>query len=442
MAVSVKMAQTNKPHIAGNGGGNGGGETPLQQQQQQQEVKPMFHDFLGMKKPDSPAAGGGGVRGGGDARLSEVASPAASLSVGASSGGGRGPVSTTSDLGSERQVSNHFEGVPYYGPRSDAEISRRLAGSKRSTSDSAFVGSTREAMTQLGPDSNENFHLMKILRNGAGGERPRRSNEEDVFLGVQPLRQSSGSLILHPGSSSRNEATVSKWERPMSMNMGPAVQFPPRGGQYVPFVHNAPPNRLREVHPSPPVLSQSAADEGSRTGIKGPGILSSMNAGTSSEKNLSVMLPSGNRAKTAALMTEPESFNPPSRPGLTSESRQMTIFYCGQAHVFDDVHPNKADVIMALAGSNGGSWSTTYSPKSGTRPTNESNVLTGENKASVAISRDFHGKLPATGDSSHGIGSGNRISNPSGGPRGHLIVKDTRKQLPVAERIAEEKVDP
>jgi hypothetical protein len=44
----------------------------------------------------------------------------------------------------------------------------------------------------------------------------------------------------------------------------------------------------------------------------------------------------------------------------------MTIFYGGQAHVFDDVHPNKADVIMALAGSSGGSWSTglSHKPKS------------------------------------------------------------------------------
>jgi hypothetical protein len=30
-----------------------------------------------------------------------------------------------------------------------------------------------------------------------------------------------------------------------------------------------------------------------------------------------------------------------SQKGLTSASRQMTIFYGGQAHVFDDVHPNK-----------------------------------------------------------------------------------------------------
>lgn len=30
-----------------------------------------------------------------------------------------------------------------------------------------------------------------------------------------------------------------------------------------------------------------------------------------------------------------------SQHGLTPASRQMTIFYGGQAHVFDDVHPHK-----------------------------------------------------------------------------------------------------
>ena len=30
-----------------------------------------------------------------------------------------------------------------------------------------------------------------------------------------------------------------------------------------------------------------------------------------------------------------------SQHGLTSACRQMTIFYGGQAHVFDDVHPHK-----------------------------------------------------------------------------------------------------
>jgi len=44
-------------------------------------------------------------------------------------------------------------------------------------------------------------------------------------------------------------------------------------------------------------------------------------------------------------------------------SRQLTIFYGGQAHVYDDIPPEKAQAIMALAGSNGRSWCTTYSPR-------------------------------------------------------------------------------
>lgn len=49
---------------------------------------------------------------------------------------------------------------------------------------------------------------------------------------------------------------------------------------------------------------------------------------------------------------------------------------------------NQADVIMALAGSNGGSWSTTYTPKSTTRPS------PGEKRVpdDVAILRDLQGR--------------------------------------------------
>lgn len=34
-----------------------------------------------------------------------------------------------------------------------------------------------------------------------------------------------------------------------------------------------------------------------------------------------------------------------SRHGMVSGSRQMTIFYGGQAHVFDDVHPNQVRIF-------------------------------------------------------------------------------------------------
>lgn len=64
----------------------------------------------------------------------------------------------------EKQVGNHLEGVPFYGPRSDfsgTEISNRLVGSKRSNSDSTFMGSSRDAL-QMVPDSFQNSHLMKV----------------------------------------------------------------------------------------------------------------------------------------------------------------------------------------------------------------------------------------------------------------------------------------
>ena len=95
MAV-LKMVQQRKTTNTNNANTNNI-STHLQHHQQ---VKPtMFHDFLGMKVTDSPVVLAPKAT---DARFSE-ASPSASASVGASSGvggAGRGPMSSTSDLGS------------------------------------------------------------------------------------------------------------------------------------------------------------------------------------------------------------------------------------------------------------------------------------------------------------------------------------------------------
>ncbi|XVE98538.1 hypothetical protein REPUB_Repub03eG0114400 [Reevesia pubescens] len=427
------MAQQTKTNNTNNANTNNTSSAHLQHQQQ---VKPtMFHDFLGMKATDSPIVLAPKPT---DVRFSE-ASPSASASVGASSGGagtGHGPISSTSDLGSvERQVGNHLEGIPYYGPRSEIsgpEISNRFVGSKRSNSDLAFMGH----------ESLESLHLMKMLRNGAGGERPRRSNEDEVFLGMQSMRPSSASLILQPPSGSRLESNASKWERSVPM-IGSAVQYPSRGGLFVPFVHQVSSNRFKDTNVGPSIISQAAADEGSRTGIKGPGILSSINvSGVPNEKNSSGVMPSGGRPKSGAHISDPESSVPPSRQGLTSASRQMTIFYAGQAHVFDDVHPNKADVIMALAGSNGGSWSTTYSPKSAVRPVSENYTPSGEPETvgSMTFSQEFRGRITIAGNSSQGIGSGERISIQTGVPQGTVVIaKDARNPVQAAEPSTEDK---
>ncbi|KAI4316270.1 hypothetical protein L6164_024267 [Bauhinia variegata] len=400
----------------------------------QQLVKPTFHDFLGTKPTDSPVILAPNTT---DVRLSEAS---ASVSVGASSGAARGPFSTTSDVGSERQVGNHLEGIPFYGPRSDfsgTEISNRLVGSKRSNSDSTFMGSSRDAF-QMVPDSLQNSHLMKMLRNAAGGERHRRSNDDEVFIGVQPLKSTSASQMFQPPSST-------KWERSVLMNVAPSMQHPPRGGQLASFVHQMGSNKIRDTNAGPSFISQSAADEGSRTGIKGPGILSSINpTTTASEKIPSAVLLGGSRQKPVINVIDPESSTPPSRHGLTSASRQMTIFYGGQAHVFDDVHPNKADIIMALAGSNGGSWSTTYSPKSSAKPVNDSNLLTGENETGIASNKAFpqelHGRLSITGTSGHAIaiGSGDQVSTPAPAG-GSIVAKETRNPTQAADPSSEDK---
>ncbi|XAR70923.1 hypothetical protein NMG60_11027966 [Bertholletia excelsa] len=401
------------------------------------EVKPtaIFHDFLGSScaSDSSPAAAKlAAADTGVDARPSE-ASPSASASVGASSGGGRGPISASSDLGSERQAGNHFEGVPFYGPRSDltgSEMSHRLAGNKRSNSDSAFMESSRDGLTQGRPDSFDSLHLMKTFRN-VGGERPRRPTEEAMVFGMNPMRLTPTSLVIQPPVGSRMDASVSKWERAIQM------QYPPRVGQVASFGCQVPSNRFKDANAGPSVISQAAADEGSRTGIKGSGILSSINVGSGvTERNPSGLLLSVGKPRSGNHSLEPESSTPPSRHGSASASRQMTIFYGGQAHVFDDVHPNKADVIMALAGSNGGSWSTTYASKSAGPVMGENYIPAGENDTSIACnfasSREVQRRLSIIKTSSHGFGSGDQISVIPGGHQG-ASMKDGKVSVPVPE---------
>lgn len=391
-----------------------------------QVLKPMFHDFLGMKPADSLP--------------SLLPKTTDSTSLSASSAAARPPISSTSDLASERQVGNHLEGVPFYGPRSDisaTEISNRVLGSKRSNSDSAFMGH----------DSIDSRHLMnmKILCNGVAGERLRRMSDDEGFLGMPHLRPASASLILQPPGGNRIDLDSTKWERTLTINANSAV-YPPRGGQFVPFVHQVPSNRFKDANTGPSIISQTAADEGSRTGIKGTGILSCNHASSGVvEKNSSGVLSSGSRLKSGTHTSEPESSTPPSRQGLTSSNRQMTIFYGGQAHVFDDVHPNKADVIMALAGSNGGSWSTSYSQKSTMKPVNESKIPSGESEGggtvNMAFPREFRGMLAAIGNTSQGTGSADRISKPGGGHQGQgggVTGRDTRNSIQAADPSNEE----
>lgn len=142
----------------------------------------------------------------------------------------------------------------------------------------------------------------------AGGERPRRPNDDEVLLGMQSLKPSSASQIFQPPTSTKIDAN--KWERSILMNVGPSMQHPPRGGQLTPFVHQTASNKIRDANAGPSFISQSAADEGSRTGIKGPGILGSTNTtATATEKTPSAVLLGGSRPKPITNIIE--SSTPP-----------------------------------------------------------------------------------------------------------------------------------
>lgn len=152
---------------------------------------------------------------------------------------------------------------------------------------------------------------VQILRNAAEGEQSKRSKDDEMFYRMQQLRPTSASVMLQPSNISRIDANVSRWERTNPVNVGPAVQYPLRGSQLVPFMHQVPTNRFRDANAGPSIISQSAADEGSRTGIKGPGILNSINAiGGLSEKNSSAPLPGGSKPKSGTVVLEPESSTP------------------------------------------------------------------------------------------------------------------------------------
>lgn len=398
----------------------------------EKEAKPVFHDFLGTSCVSSESLQPLVLTAKSVGRTGDLRQLEGSAGV---SSAARRHTSATSDIGSERQVGDHFEGVPFYGPRTDfsgPEISNRSVGSKRSISDSCFMVSSRDRMPQMASDNFEVSHLMKMLRQGTKGDKP--------------LPRPTSSLILQAPLSSKSELSG-------PVTVGWASQHPPREAQFGSVVQLLPSKRFRDPNSNsvPSIISPSAADEGSRTGIRGSSvILSSINnanVGGASERNsTSGGLPSGGKAKSSIRISEPESSTlENTRHGLASASRQMTIFYGGQAHVFDDVHPNKADYIMALAGSDGGSWSTTYSPKPIVAPSSSDNhKANGESGngmvSNLGLLRETRGRLSVMGNSNHAFRSENRISTIPGGHQSREnIGKDLRNPAHVPEPRTEER---
>ncbi|KAI3702526.1 hypothetical protein L6452_28265 [Arctium lappa] len=287
-----------------------------------------------------------------------------------------------------RQVGSHLEGLPFYGQRNDfspSEIDYRYAGSKCINSESVFMGSSRDCVPQIRPDFQENSHLIKVLLN-IRQEQLKRPHEAETFIAANLIRPSS------------------KCERAIPVNVGPVLQYPPRVGQAVTYAY-----------------------QHFRIDLKMP-ISSNVNGG--------VVEPTIGKHKYVIGVPEPGSSSPlrqwpnvdQHRQGSTSTSHQMTIFSGGQAHVFDDVHPKKsADAIMALVGSTGGSWSTSYSNAT-IKPTGGETIsATGENSSMAAGNSDLpRGRLYVVGCPCPRAGSNDRMSLLHG-EHGGVLMADARR---------------
>lgn len=411
-------------------------------------TNPIFHDFFGSLRVSHSHLIPKQIQTTdftGEMKLTEASSAA----------GGHAPVSATSDLASgERQMNNHFQGVPVHNLNADftgPESGNRFIGRKRSNSDSAFMGlGPRDKMTKIGSDSLESLHLMKMLHHSNVVEdHTRRSHDEELGFGMQlPKANSTSHFLSQPPPGTKSDSVPSKWERSMS-NVGALAQYPSRFSQYATY-----PDKLssRDSKAGPSVISPPAADEGSRTGKKGSGIFNTINATNGVERHTSEGLISNQRPNSATQSGNPEPSDPPRERVSKSASRQMTIFYGGQAHVFDEVPPNKADVIMALAGSNGASWSTSYTPKPSLQPShNEIYIPNRENGPGLLhnLGQEQQGRLTIPGKPVHRFTQGggpvlattgdplNTVS--VGGHMGSITLRPSRSFNQSAEANRKEK---
>lgn len=168
------------------------------------------------------------------------------------------------------------------------------------------------------------FVLYQLLRY-SGGERPKRPHDEEASFGMHQMRPISASFVSQNSTGGRTDNNPSKWDRATAVNPGPALQYPPRTGQVIPFGFHAQSNRFKETNAGPSVMSQTAADEGSRTGIKGSGVLSSINgAGAISGRQPAGVLIRSGKQKFGAGIPEPDTST---TPRLILDSGSV-LLYC------------------------------------------------------------------------------------------------------------------
>eukprot|EP00253_Pinus_taeda_P010800 PITA_10800 len=228
------------------------------------EGKPVFHDFLGMSFLSNEPWGAtstarheeasrstgvvDGIDHGSSSAGSRLLSRHLGLAVAAATPCSSDPCS--SDRGSERMSCGKWEGI--HGGMGALDSNRLVAGGKkRETSTSSL----RESLQ----DTSESSRGIKP-------PRPTATCQTST-------RPSMGANVDFMASK--------KWERPAFMNSESAVYSPSRLTHLGSYQNKTSANLSRENTVVLALVSQTPADEGSRTGLKGSSLANLMNNGPS-----------------------------------------------------------------------------------------------------------------------------------------------------------------
>uniref|UniRef100_A0A0D6QZE9 Tify domain-containing protein n=1 Tax=Araucaria cunninghamii TaxID=56994 RepID=A0A0D6QZE9_ARACU len=352
------------------------------------DAQPFFHDFLGMapngeaKQKQQPEISGFCFRNGSrhasgyevDGETSVKSSPAmlgcpensvcsapARLNGGPSPLGFADPSCSSREserlyLGKSRGIQSHGTKSAFHRPDADG----KSVGKKRDGQISNGVDLLEDHRLHMTLDRTETTRTPKMAKFEAREDRGGKQRDvDDLHLAMQPPKPASSCPTLVQPSVSKPDSIPSKrWE---SQSLYGPSRLSKLGGYDEKISCTA--TADNGTMPSP--FARPAADEGSRTGLQGSSIANLINNGawTTTCKTTGVPVVSGSRSKIWSQGAGSDPLLPPSRQIGAPASSQLTIFYGGQAHVFDDVSSEKADEIIGLAGSSGRSWSTTYSPQ-------------------------------------------------------------------------------
>ncbi|KAL3677041.1 hypothetical protein R1sor_026989 [Riccia sorocarpa] len=441
---------------------------------------PVFRDFLGIGRKDDTAgkqqsqqsAGAAAGNSDGDAEMSTKASSGTSGRFDNNSTPGIPPPFSssfppTSEPGSGAAegwlraksgagvLQHHGVKSAFYKPETENKLVRRR--------DSPIGRESLEERLQISVEALENSRPQKLARVENKDDKVKirggAPSVDELRLGMQPPRLGTKGLPLIP-------TAVPKPEIPSRLSKKPERPRPHFGG--------AVPGRLSQLemsserasaalgleHDVLPAIAPPAADEGSRTGMKGSQLEELLNSVQQSTQ------------ATAAVSSGPASHVAPRRPKVSCHtgggdplittrhqftppaSRQLTIFYGGQAHVFDEVPPDKATQIMQLAGSSGRSWSTSYSSKQTAsvansaseeshpllerdrdRLVNISHAGASQNGVSLALSTEVQTLLRGLAQSNSGAGSaghGHSLPGTSVSP----LTSDMQLHQALTDRVA------